>query len=51
MADKALDSVGEGSGFLKSIVILAKIDDFSGFSFRRKFEPIGDVIGYDLQFE
>ncbi len=25
MADKALDSVGEGSGFLKSIAILAGV--------------------------
>ena len=30
---------------------LKEIDDFSGFSFRMKFEPTGDVIGYDLQFE
>ena len=30
---------------------LEEIDDFSGFSFRLKFEPTGDVIGYDLQFE
>ena len=30
---------------------LEEIDDFSGFSFRMKFEPTGDVIGYDLQFE
>ena len=30
---------------------LEEIDDFSGFSFLLKFEPTGDVIGYDLQFE
>ena len=30
---------------------LEEIDDFSDFSFRMKFEPTGDVIGYDLQFE
>ena len=31
--------------------VLEEIDDLSGFSFRMKFEPTGDVIGSDLQFE
>ena len=30
---------------------LEDIDDLSGFSFRMKFEPTGDVIGYDTVFE
>ena len=30
---------------------LEDIDDLSGFSFLMKFEPTGDVIGYDIVFE
>ena len=30
---------------------LEDTDDLSGFSFLMKFEPTGDVIGYDIVFE
>ena len=30
---------------------LEDIDDLSGFSFRMKFEPTGDVIGYDIALQ